>query len=118
MWKITPQLEGRGENRHEVDCKKLCFFNAKDKKTGDERFIRLKFLCLKVLFKHSSENLTHKITYSQRNGKNLFTYHWPNKNQGKTTYHSLQVLHKFLEARGKIADEVCLAFAERMANSI
>jgi len=115
MWTITPQTERRGKESVEVLCRKLCYFPAKDKKTGDERFIRLKFLCLKVLFKHKDENLIHKITYSCRNGFNLFTYHWPNKAQGKTTYHSLEVLHKFLAERGTIADEICLAFAERMA---
>jgi hypothetical protein len=113
MWTITPQTERRGKESVEVLCRKLCFFPAKDKKTGDERFIRLKFLCLKVLFKHQLENVTHKITYSCRNGKNLFTYHWPNKE--KTTYHSLEVLNKALAVRGKIADEICLAFVERMA---
>lgn len=115
MWKIIPQLEGRGDNRHEVDCKRICYLHAKDKKTGDSKFIPMKFLCLKVLFQHNAEKLTHKITYSCRKGKNLFTYHWPNK-QGKTTYHSLEVLNKFLAVRGKIAEEICMAFVNKMTN--
>jgi hypothetical protein len=76
--------------------------------SGDTQFISIKHLVLKLIIFHTKECKEHCITYSKGNYRYLFPC-------GESVWFpSLESLEKYMNPRGVIAKDVCIAFKNEL----
>jgi hypothetical protein len=87
-WKIDPQEEGKGDERHEVLCKHVEFFPSDDREKYPNGFGRHKMPILRVNLKCVDTGSVHRLTWSNYAGDTMdstnpgkFVYHWPDRQQ-------------------------------------